>query len=225
MGATMAIDTSWGAAVAIVDEGGTALARAESTDSRRHAEDLVDLIAAVRRQADAKIDLVAVGKGPAPYTGLRAGLVAARTYAQVWDIPVAGVCSLEVLARQAADVLDQHQRIVVVTDARRKEVYAGCYVARGPHDVACKWGPEVDKPAAIARRLSDLDQVVGPGAALYSADFPSPAGTLNAVDPAVLGRLARARLAAAGSPSSLNGLDTTPLYLRRPDVSVPAKAR
>ena len=77
---------------------------------------------------------IAVGVGPGPFTGLRVGLVTARTLAMVRAIPVHGVCSLDILAAEAMDagIAD----FVVATDARRKEVYLAAYVGgrrvRGP---------------------------------------------------------------------------------------------
>jgi tRNA threonylcarbamoyladenosine biosynthesis protein TsaB len=43
----------------------------------------------------AGVDSIVVGTGPAPFTGLRVGLVTAKTLSLAWRIPVWGVCSLD----------------------------------------------------------------------------------------------------------------------------------
>src|SRR4051794_25447480 len=94
----------------------------------RHGEMLAPGIERVLAEAGASAaDLtgIAVGVGPGPFTGLRVGLVTARTLALVREIPVHGVCSLDVLAAEAID--RGMEEFVVATDARRKEVYLASY--------------------------------------------------------------------------------------------------
>ena len=74
---------------------------------------------------------IAVGVGPGPFTGLRVGLVTARTLGFVLEIPVYGVCSLDVLAVEAVDTGAVGADFVVATDARRKEVYLASYDEHG----------------------------------------------------------------------------------------------
>ena len=50
----------------------------------------------------ADLEAVAVGTGPGPYTGLRAGLVTARVLGSALGVPAIGVCTLDVIARAAA---------------------------------------------------------------------------------------------------------------------------
>ena len=139
-----------------------------------------------------------------PCTGLRVGLVTARTLGFVLDLPVYGVCSLDVLAVEAADTGVVSGDFTVATDARRKEVYLARYDASG----ARLEGPLVDKPAVLA-----TDQpVVGEGGSLYPDAFP------NRVGPTApsAGWLARV---VAEERAELH--DPEPLYLRRPDAEQP----
>ncbi|WP_413452181.1 tRNA (adenosine(37)-N6)-threonylcarbamoyltransferase complex dimerization subunit type 1 TsaB [Georgenia phoenicis] len=226
---TLCIDTSAGSAVALHDDDAGVLARARSADHRGHAERLAALVTEVLTTAGASdVGRVAVGTGPAPYTGLRVGLVTALTFGRARGIPVYGVSSLDVLARQ---VLDLHPgaTALVLGDARRKEVYSARYRALGADDVETLSGPRVGPAAELAEDPLDaaVDQgpvvVAGPGALLYADVLPPTPGTPDEVDAAVLARIVRARLARAEAGEKV-ALGTEPLYLRRPDVT-PAAAR
>ena len=208
----LALDTSGEIAVSLVARG-VVLAARRVTEDRRHAELLGPMVTDVLAEAGvrpAELSAVVVGTGPAPFTGLRAGLVTARVLGFALGIEVHGVCSLDALAAQAYQAGAEGE-VLVVTDARRREVYAARYRRRAP-DVELLAGPVVELPAAAAESV-DGAVVVGPGAALYPDLLPPAPGAPLAVDPAVLAALALAR-AARGVP-----LPTEPLYLRRPDVT------
>ena len=72
-------------------------------------------------------DLAAIvaGLGPGPFTGLRVGLVTAASMGHALGIPTYGVCSLDALGRAAGP-----GRVLVATDARRREVYCATYAGR-----------------------------------------------------------------------------------------------
>ena len=211
----LALDTSGDIAVSLVGDGPpNVLAARRSSAPRSHAELLAPMITEVLAEAGVgPTDLTAVvaGTGPAPFTGLRAGLVTARVLAFALGIEVHGVCSLDALAAQAfAGGLDGE--VLVVTDARRREVYVARY-RRGPDgDVERVDGPHVQLPAVVSATIGNA-AVVGSGSVLYPDLLPAaPDGTL-VVDPAVLASLALARKARGVA------LPTEPLYLRRPDVT------
>jgi len=170
-------------------------------------EQLAPLIdRALRETGLVRQDLTAVGVGigPGPFTGLRVGLVTARTLGFVLELPVYGVCTLDVLAVEAADTGAVHGDFVVATDARRKEVYLASYDEAGVR----RDGPDVARPADVATERP----VVGEGAVLYPDAFPVAAGpTMPSA-----GWLARVIV---GERAELH--DPEPLYLRRPDAATP----
>jgi tRNA threonylcarbamoyladenosine biosynthesis protein TsaB len=196
--------------VALLDAAAEAtrvLAEAVSEQTMRHGEQLAPLIERVLDDAGAdrhEITAVGVGVGPGPYTGLRVGLVTARTLGLVLDVPVYGVCSLDALAIEAVDTGAVAEPFLVATDARRKEVFLASYHADGTRVS----GPVVDKPAAVATDLP----VVGEGATLYPASFPRPVGPQ---------RPAAAWLGVALMEERVELFDPDPLYLRRPDAEEP----
>ncbi|HYQ33913.1 MAG TPA: tRNA (adenosine(37)-N6)-threonylcarbamoyltransferase complex dimerization subunit type 1 TsaB, partial [Lapillicoccus sp.] len=151
---------------------------------------------------------IAVGVGPGPFTGLRVGLVTARTLGFVLDIPVHGVCSLDVLAVEAVDTGAVSGHFVVTTDARRKEVYLASYDA----DAKRLHGPLVEHPGAAATDLP----VVGEGAVLYPASFPHAVGPV---------RPSAGWLAREVTEQRAELRDPEPLYLRRPDAVAPGKPK
>jgi tRNA threonylcarbamoyladenosine biosynthesis protein TsaB len=217
----LALDTSAAVAVALTTDDGAPLAGRRLTEERRHAELLGPMITDVL--ADAGLDrhaltAVVVGTGPAPFTGLRVGLVTARTLALALGVPVLGVCSLDALAVQAAGDLDlaRDAEVVVVTDARRREVYWARYRRTVGDDVDVVGGPGVERPdRLLADGAADGAAVVGRGTALYPDVLTAAADAPLDPDPAVLARIALARRA-RGVP-----LPSEPLYLRRPDVMEP----
>jgi tRNA threonylcarbamoyladenosine biosynthesis protein TsaB len=195
-------------------------ARPARDDARRHGELLAPAIQQVLGQVGAvPTDLtdLAVGTGPGPFTGLRVGLVTARTLGQTLGIAVHGVCTLDALALQA--VLDGALPVtdfVVATDARRREVYWAGYRWDASH--------QDEREAGVPERLSgpavgpaaDLPRVgrptVGRGADLYPESLGPRLGPADPDAGAVATWAVRALV--AGRDLS----DLSPRYLRRPDV-------
>lgn len=200
----LAFDTATPLVTVALHDGENVVAERASERPMKHGEQLAPLIEQVLADAGlVRQDLtaIAVGVGPGPFTGLRVGLVTARTLAMVLEIPVYGVCSLDVLAVEAAATGAVAGPFVVATDARRKEVYLASYDAEGRR----LEGPVVTRPADVATDAP----VAGAGPLLYPDHFPHPI----APDRPSAGWLA------AGVSSELVGLlDPEPLYLRRPDA-------
>ncbi|MFC8047336.1 tRNA (adenosine(37)-N6)-threonylcarbamoyltransferase complex dimerization subunit type 1 TsaB [Nocardia sp. NPDC057353] len=188
-------------------------------DARAHAEVLTPQILECLAEsgcARSDIDAVVAGVGPGPFTGLRVGMATAAAFGDALGIPVYGVCSLDAIAADArrepgaraekpgAGSDPDAAGLLVVTDARRREVYWARY--RDGLRVA---GPAVDKPAdvdpeaaaAIAGSASHVDLFDLP---VLPVESPSPHGLVTVAAPALL---------AGAVPEPL-----VPLYLRRPDA-------
>ncbi|ONI68803.1 tRNA (adenosine(37)-N6)-threonylcarbamoyltransferase complex dimerization subunit type 1 TsaB [Kribbella sp. ALI-6-A] len=228
----LAFDTSSAAVtVALADPvSGNVLGSSTTVDALRHGELLAPAIAEVLATAGVgvkELTKIAVGTGPGPFTGLRVGLVTARTMADVLGIEVVGVCSLDILAKQSSLALP----VAVATDARRKEIYWALY--DGPAADGSRRrleGPAVDKPAEVAHVLAGLP-VIGRGAVLYGevlgatatgASAGSAAGTIGAVgdEPEVVEYPSAEVLATGVVTGTLQVTAPDPLYLRRPDVTM-----
>jgi tRNA threonylcarbamoyl adenosine modification protein YeaZ len=188
--------------------------RAETAENR-HGERLAPLIAMALHDAGLAVDAlegIVVGLGPAPFTGLRVGIVTARAMGDALDIPAWGVCSLDGIAHRFALGDDP---FAVLTDARRKQVYWALYDGTGGR-VA---GPELGPPDEVAAMLTARTaEVVGAGAGLYPAAFE--AFTNRDGDPSPRA----ADLVWCVDVTSPAG-DLAPLYLRRPDAQPPGRPK
>ena len=121
MSTILAIDTSTDrTSVGIVRDGKT-LIELHHDDALAHGEVLPKLV----QQALAlenEIDLVAIGMGPGPFTGLRVGISFGQSFAFAREIPWRGVSSLDAIAVDAGA-----EDFIVAIDARRKELFWARY--------------------------------------------------------------------------------------------------
>ena len=130
----LAIDTSAGTSVAVVDRDRGILSEVNESDTRRHAEVIGEAILLAIAQSGITISQlsgVAAGMGPGPFTGLRVGIAAAQAFAFGATRPLVRVVSHDAIAwgHYAAG---HDGPLLVVTDARRREVYFSAYSGVDP---------------------------------------------------------------------------------------------
>jgi tRNA threonylcarbamoyl adenosine modification protein YeaZ len=202
----LAIDTSAGTSVAVVDRERGVIAERSVADTMRHAEVIGVLLTEVIAESGVAVtDLsgVVAGMGPGPFTGLRVGIAAARVFALGAGKPLVPFISHDAIAYG-------HYRggatgpLLVVTDARRREVYWSAFSGADAAGLPVRIdGPGLAKPA----ELLEPSYVHG---ALPRLD----AGVISAGD---LGMVAELTWAAGRTfPAD------EPLYLRSPDVTLSA---
>ena len=217
MGHILAIDTSSGTSVAVLKDGVT-LSEIEIADTRSHTESIGTAINEALKVAGVppvRISAVAVGRGPAPFTGLRVGIAAAIMFTEGVGAKLFGLISLDAIARQEfrargvanGGTLADDQPLLVASDARRSEHYWALYSGLDRHGVPIRIdGPAVNRPAAIEEALKNR-------------------GISAATAETVISARAIGELFEAQSAAGLLDTDVTALYLRNPDAVEPKNLR
>lgn len=199
----LVIDAATPAVTAAVVIGADTVASRATVDARAHAECLTPNVLAALADCGtemADLDAVVVGCGPGPFTGLRVGMATAAAYGQALDIPVFGVCSLDGIGAASSG------EVLVVTDARRREVYWARY----------RDGVRVEGPAVNAVADVPITGVVAvAGSPVHAEQFGLP----------VIGPAYPMPVELVGAVSDWDSEpeQLVPLYLRRPDAKTLAE--
>ena len=210
--------------VAVCDDTGRVLgcrSAERGADQTDRLVALIDEALAAAAVSYRDLDLLAVNRGPGSFTGIRAGVAAARALALALARPVLAVNTLEALAAAAGP--QTAGTIVAAVDARRGELYVQTFdhrlAALGP---PCALAPKDVRVAAAALPL----HLVGSGAVVLAAALAAARPVVGATvqaDARDVARRALDLLAAGARP--LEGRAVQPLYLRPPDARLPALPR
>jgi len=203
----LAIDTTSGTSVAIL-AGETVVAEVHFESGMKHAELIGTAIAQVLEGAKARptqVIAVAVGRGPALFTGLRVGIAAGIMFSEASSAGLVGVVSHHAIALQlyseSPELLEQP--LLVTTDARRGEIYWCLYGGLDATGIPIVLrGPSVAKQSEILENLTDS-----------YPDFKVETGGASAV---WIGRLAQRQILAGQ-----HNTDVSAMYLRAPDAVEP----
>lgn len=122
----LAIDTSSSICSVAILEDEKIIDKNELNDGKTHSENLMPLVDELlkRNSLDmAQINMLACSVGPGSFTGIRIGVSSIKPIAEVLNVKVASVTSLETLAKNVTDA----QTIVSLIDARNNQVYCGIF--------------------------------------------------------------------------------------------------
>lgn len=198
---------------------------------RGHAERIVPMLAECLEAAACSVsDLTAIAAtvGPGAFTGIRVGLAAAQGLARASGIPAIGVRVTDAFARRVP-AMEGH-RLIVALDSRRLDPFCAFFRVREEPDGGLSWRGDPPRPvlltqeaitAALGSGLETTPLIVGDAAVTISPFLRNsePFDSNPFCDPADVARVA------ASSIQDGSSLPPTPLYLRAPDVSDPARDR
>jgi tRNA threonylcarbamoyladenosine biosynthesis protein TsaB len=166
------------------------------------------------------IGLIGVGRGPGSFTGVRAGVVAAKVLASALGTPLIAPDSLEVLAMGAEGATEA---VMVALDARRGELYYGLYRLEEGYPVVLE-GPSIAEPGVAVGSLLEWRKklptgigLMGTGIKAYPEVWPSDFEIILGDSPLPQG-LADLCRRMAGRGENVDPLELLPLYLRRHDA-------
>jgi tRNA threonylcarbamoyladenosine biosynthesis protein TsaB len=152
------------------------------------------------------IDKFAVSVGPGSFTGIRVGMTAIKTFAQILNKPVTGVDCLTILENSVVEV-DAIKKVAAI-DALRNEVYV-----KHKNKVIIK---DIELFIKDLKKYKNKILIVGDAAIIYKEKFVKSLGKYSVCLPHIMSMPKAEVLAclAYNMPSSTYA-HITPLYVRR----------
>ncbi|MBI1314905.1 tRNA (adenosine(37)-N6)-threonylcarbamoyltransferase complex dimerization subunit type 1 TsaB [bacterium] len=231
-GVTLGIETSGFAGLVALRRGGQLFEERELEDTRRrHAQTLIQELQTLLRNhgvAPQDVDLVGVSHGPGSFTGLRVGIVVAKTFAYATDCRLVAVDTFAAIA-EAAD--QSVTCLSVVSDAQREQLFVGEFVRNPQTDLFERPGSTtiVDADAwcaSLTGRACAGFAIAGPVLKKLAGSIPSGVRQLD--EPAWQPRASAVaaiaeRLATAGQVA--DPFELEPFYLRKSSAEEKRDAR
>jgi tRNA threonylcarbamoyl adenosine modification protein YeaZ len=209
----LAIDTSGSFCSLALRDAGDVLHVLSSSGEGDHFERLPELTHSILSSADVKVsDVISIliGVGPGSFTGIRIGMSFAKGLAWSSRAALLGVSSFFGCAAAAAKRFPEATQVVVVSDARRQELFFGLYdvIATG---VVCREEPRIVAEAHVSELMAK-GVVSGLVVVTPQRDLSVPGVEISPVSSTALGFLGVAAAGAAFSVASLAAIE--PSYVR-----------
>jgi len=214
------------AAVAVAGEEGI-LAERMVLNKRTHSVNLLPMIKAVLEDSEVdrrRLAGIAVSGGPGSFTGLRIGMSTAKALAQVWELPVVGISTLETLVHPLAG---HGSYVCPVLNARKNEVYTALYDCTAPDPVLLLSSRAI-RIEELIKILSDYNKPVtflGDGVSVYGPRLKAEMAQLAMFAPMAVSFPRGAAVAELGLKALRGGQGISPFklqpeYIRLPEAEV-----
>lgn len=127
----LAIDTSSKICSVTIFEDTKPIIELQNDDEKTHSVKLMPMIDTAFKKTNLSldnIDLLACSLGPGSFTGVRIGIATIKAFADVKNIPIAGISSLEILAYNVRNLaLSSNALVCSMIDAKNENIYCGLY--------------------------------------------------------------------------------------------------
>jgi tRNA threonylcarbamoyladenosine biosynthesis protein TsaB len=209
----LVLETSHKVGVVALASGEAIVAERRLDEARRHARDLAPAIQELLQTQGWRardLDAVIVSRGPGSYTGLRVGIMSAKTLAYAVGCPLIAVNTFDAIAaRGFASARPQAANLDVIADAQQSNVYAQRFGAQPEPLLIVPFAMWLE--SALAWNVA----VTGPGLETFGDRVPPGVNVLTRdlwhASPVSLLQIGLARLA-QGERDDLYAVE--PLYLR-----------
>ena len=163
----LAVDTSSKICAVAILEDNNKIDEISLDNGKTHSENLMPILKEVLERNKLKLsdfNLISVSVGPGSFTGIRIGIASIKPLAEVYNLPVASVTSLESLARNVENV-ESDTTIISLIDARNNQVYAGIF----DNDYNLKEEEFAEDIEVILKKAEKFKKIVfvGDGAVLH----------------------------------------------------------
>lgn len=212
----LAIDTAANLCAACIYDApsGDVLAVRSLDVGKGHVEYLMPMVQQAMDEAQIgypDLNRVVVNVGPGTFTGVRVGVAAARGFSLALDIPAVGVSVLDAIAAEARSV-HPGRAVLVVTDARRNEVYSAGFDAKGKTTMQ----PRISAVSALGESLHPPYPLLAGSAAVAVVDA---VGSDVGIEFGPVSATASIEtLAMLGADAVIPAHPPKPMYLRAPDA-------
>lgn len=163
----LAVDTSSKICAVAILEDNNKIDEISLDNGKTHSENLMPILKEVLERNNLKLsdfNLISVSVGPGSFTGIRIGIASIKPLAEVYNLPVASVTSLESLARNVENV-EFDTTIISLIDARNNQVYAGVF----DNDYNLKEEEIAEDIEVVLKKAEKFSKIVfvGDGAVLH----------------------------------------------------------
>lgn len=216
------------------DGSSISLGRFESREAGTHSQILPLTVADLLKEAGllpGDLDLIAVGRGPGSFTGLRTGLALGKGLAMGASVPLIGLSTLDLIASTVIRAQGGKTLVAPLIDARHQQIFTGLYEAsEGNSEAPARMLIEplpvapADLPTVLLEASGGREIfLAGPALDLvedvFPAGFPSPlAAALRPCPPDVFELARLARFIRINDDMALNKYPAIPMYIRQPDI-------
>jgi tRNA threonylcarbamoyl adenosine modification protein YeaZ len=205
----LAVETSGKAFSAALNENRVTIAACYYEYGHIHSEIIIPVVERLLKDTNISIESIdkfAVSAGPGSFTGIRVGMTAIKTFAQILNKPITAVDSLTILENSVIEI--KGIKIVTAIDALRNEVYI-----KQNNEVIIK---NIDLFIKDLKKYKNKILVIGNASEIYREKFVKSLGEYSVSLPHMM-NMPKAEVLAYLACNLQNSTytDIKPLYIRR----------